>query len=158
MQAAKRLAGDKVHAALSLVGYDDQVANAIAYVFGDTLVCKDAESAKLVTFNRDVGTKSVTLEGDVYDPSGTLSGGAAPSSSGVLVKVQDLLDAERKFGEATGLLQRLQQEEAQMKDVREKWRSSKKQLEIKEHEMRLLEEQVGGSNASKVSSVCIVLA
>ncbi|KAI0698009.1 condensin complex subunit SMC2 [Cytidiella melzeri] len=152
LHAAKRLAGDKVHTALSLVYYDNQVANAIAYVFGDTLICDDAEAAKLVTFNREVNTKSVTLAGDVYDPSGTLSGGAAPSSSGILVKVQDLLEAERKFGEASGRLQQLEREEARSKDVREKWKRSVRELEVKEHEMRLLEEQVGGSNASKINA------
>ncbi|KAI0086823.1 condensin complex subunit SMC2 [Irpex rosettiformis] len=150
LQSAKRLAGDKVHTALSLVGYGNDVANAIAYVFGDTLICDDANTAKLVTFNRDVSTKSVTLAGDVYDPSGTLSGGAAPTSSGILVKVQDLLDAERKFGEANGRLQQLEREEARTREVREKWRKSTRELEVKEHEMRLLEEQLGGSNASKI--------
>ena len=139
-----------MHTALSLVAYNNDVSNAIAYVFGDTLICDDADTAKLVTFNRDVHTKSVTLAGDVYDPSGTLSGGAAPSSSGVLIKVQDLLDAERKFGEASGRLQQLEREEARTRDVREKWKKSVRELEVKEHEMHLLEEQVGGSNASKV--------
>lgn len=122
----------------------------MAYVFGDTLICDDADSAKNVTFSPDVGTKSVTLAGDVYDPSGTLSGGAAPSSSGILIKVQDLLDAERKLGEATGRLRELERQEAKSTQVREQWKKFARELEIKEHEMHLLEEQLGGSNASKV--------
>lgn len=122
----------------------------MAYVFGDTLICADAASAKLVTFSREVGgVKSVTLDGDVYDPSGTLSGGAAPSSSGVLVKVQQLLDAERELGEATGTLHTLEQEEARTRTAKEKGRQLVRDLEIKEHEMKLLEQQVGSSNASK---------
>ncbi|KAI0337135.1 condensin complex subunit SMC2 [Trametopsis cervina] len=152
MQAAQRLAGNKVHTALSLVGYDDQVASAMAYVFGDTLICDDTESAKLVTFSREVGTKSVTLAGDVYDPSGTLTGGAAPISNDILVKVQDLLDAERRLGEATGRLQQLERDEARTKDAREKWQKAVRELEVKKHEMRLLEDQVGGSNASRIGS------
>lgn len=151
MQAAHRIAGNKVRSALTLVGYDHEVSNAMAYVFGDTLICDDAESAKLVTFSREVGTKSVTLAGDVYDPSGTLSGGAAPSGSGILVRVQDLLDAERKLGEATGRLQELEREEARSRETREKWKKSARELDVKEHEMRLLEEQTIGSNASQAS-------
>lgn len=124
----------------------------MVYVFGNTLICDDAESAKLVTFSPQVGgVRSVTLDGDVYDPSGTLSGGSAPSGSGVLIKVQDLLEAERKLGEARGRLQMLEKEEEKGKEGREKWKKLARELEIKEHEMRLLEEQVGNSNATRVS-------
>lgn len=135
-----------------MVGHDQEVSNAMAYVFGDTLVCDDAESAKLVTFTREIGVKSVTLDGDVYDPSGTLSGGSAPSGSGLLIKVQELLDVERKLGEAQGVLQTLEYEYEKSRESRERWRKLAKELDIKEHEMRLLEEQVGGSNAARVGS------
>lgn len=36
---------------------------------------------------RGAGCGDRGAEGDVYEPSGTLSGGAAPTSSGILVKV-----------------------------------------------------------------------
>lgn len=137
--------------ALSLVGYPDDVAKAMEYVFSDTLVCDDADSAKRVTFAREIGVKSVTLQGDVYDPSGTLSGGAAPNSNHVLVRVQELLDAERALQEATGRLRALEQEEARTKASRDAWRSLAHNLELKSHEMQLLEQQVGGSNATKAS-------
>lgn len=126
----------------------------MAYVFGDTVICDDAASAKLVTFSREVGgVKSVTLDGDVYDPSGTLSGGAAPSSSGVLVRVQELLDAERRLGEAQGRLQMLEREEQQTRQRREAWKTLAKEVELKEHELSLLEQQVAGSNSARVSLV-----
>ncbi|THG98165.1 hypothetical protein EW026_g3966 [Hermanssonia centrifuga] len=152
LQAATRLAGDKVRLALSLVGYPQDVSNAMAYVFGDTLICDDAESAKLVTFSAQVGVKSVTLDGDVYDPAGTLSGGAAPSSNGMLIKVQELLDAERRLGEAVGRLQMLEREEERSRGNREQWKKISRELDIKEHEMRLLQEQVGGSNATRIAA------
>jgi structural maintenance of chromosome 2 len=126
----------------------------MAYVFGDTFICSDAETAKSVTFSREVGgVKSVTLEGDVYDPSGTLSGGSVPSSSGILVKVQELMNIERKLVEAQGKLKTLEQEEQRSREARDKWKSFIHELEIEEHGMKLLEEQVGGSNASRVSLV-----
>ena len=126
----------------------------MAFVFGDTLVCDDAESAKLVTFSPQVGgVRSVTLEGDVYDPSGTLSGGSAPSGSGTLVKVQELLEAERKLESAKRKLVELEKAEAKGKEGRDRWKKLSRELEIKEHEMRLLEEQVEGSNAARVSDI-----
>ncbi|CCM00223.1 uncharacterized protein FIBRA_02251 [Fibroporia radiculosa] len=153
LQAATKLAPGKVRLALSLVGYPEEVANAMAFVFGNTIICDDAESAKLVTFSPQVGgVRSVTLDGDVYDPSGTLSGGSAPSGSGILIKVQDLLEAERKLGEARGRLDMLQREEDAGREGRNQWKKLSRELEIKEHETHLLEEQVGSSNAARVGA------
>jgi structural maintenance of chromosome 2 len=124
----------------------------MAFVFGDTLICDDAPTAQLVTFSPHLGgIRSVTLDGDVYDPSGTLSGGSAPSSSGTLVKVQALLEVERKLEEAREVLIGLEREEEKGREGRDRWKKVVRELEIKEHEMRLLEEQVGGSNATRVS-------
>jgi structural maintenance of chromosome 2 len=154
LSSATKLAPGKVRLALSLVGYPEDVANAMTFVFGDTLVCDDAESAKLVTFSPQVGgVRSVTLDGDVYDPSGTLSGGSAPSGSGTLVKVQELLEAERKVGDAKRRLDELEMTEAKGKEGRDRWKKLSRELEIKEHEMRLLAEQVEGSNAARVRAV-----
>lgn len=133
------------------MGYEQDVAKAIAYVFNDTLVCDDADTARKVTFSKDILTKSVTLEGDVYDPSGTLSGGSAPTGNRILVEVQELLQVEGKFKEAQAHLASLEKEEERNKKARESWKQLIRELEIKEHELKLLEEQVVGSNASRVS-------
>ncbi|GLB42839.1 putative condensin complex subunit SMC2 [Lyophyllum shimeji] len=150
LEAAQRLAPGKVHPALSLVSYDHEVANAIAYVFSDNLICADAESAKHVTFSRDVGVRSVTLAGDVYDPSGTLSGGSAPSGSGILIRVQELMEIWGKLQAARGRLEALEREEEKGRKVREEWRGLKRDLEMREHEAKLMEQQVQGSNAARV--------
>ena len=136
--------------ALSLVGYPDEVAEAIAFVFNDTLICDDPQSAQAVTFARNVGVRSVTLEGDVYEPSGTMSGGAAPSGSGVLVRAQELRAAEERVAQARGTLEALEREEAAARPGRDAWRTRTRELQIKEHELHLLEEQIGSSNAARV--------
>jgi len=141
-----------VRPALSLVGYPDEVAEAIAFVFSDTLICDDAASAQAVTFAREVGVRSVTLDGDVYDPSGTMSGGAAPSGSGVLVRAQEL----RAVAAARRTLAELEREEVARRAARDKWKERKRELEIKKHELRLLEEQVGSSNAARVRCLSLV--
>ncbi|EIW52907.1 condensin complex subunit SMC2 [Trametes versicolor FP-101664 SS1] len=150
IQAAERMSGGKARLALSLIGYPEEVANAMFFVFGGTFICDDAATAKQITFSREVGIKSVTLDGDVYDPSGTLSGGSAPSSSGVLVRVQDLLQAEGNFQEARQRLAALEREDERMKGVRDNWRAYMRDLNIKEHELNLLQEQLNGSNASRI--------
>jgi structural maintenance of chromosome 2 len=127
------------------------VAKAIAYVFGDTLICDDAETAKLVTFADTVLTRSITLDGDIYDPTGTLSGGSAPNSSRILIQVQELLEIENKLRDAQMRSSTLEKEEEKSRNMRTSWRNLARELEIKEHELKLLQEQVEGSNAALVS-------
>ena len=38
------------------------------YVFGNTLICNDSAAAKRVTFDKTIRQRTVTLEGDVFDP------------------------------------------------------------------------------------------
>lgn len=151
MDAAFKVAPNKAHLALSLVGYADDVGKAMAYVFGDTLICDDAESAKAVTFNKAIMLKSVTKQGDVYDPSGLLSGGSAPSGGGTLLKVQELNRAEGALSEASATLGSIEREEAKSKTEKELWKRLERELEIKQHELGLLEQQLEGSNAARVS-------
>ncbi|KAG1760257.1 condensin complex subunit SMC2 [Suillus occidentalis] len=145
-----QLAPGKANLALSLIGYPEEVARAMAFVFGDTIVCEDAEAANAVTFGAKV--RSVTLNGDLYDPSGTLSGGAAPSGSGTLLRVQELLEAERKLGEAQSRLKDLERAEASNREKKESWRKLTRELDIKLHEVSLLEQQAEGSNAVRLGA------
>ena len=148
--AAQKLAPGKVDLALSLVGYDDQVSAAMEYVFGSTLVCEDAETAKKVTFDPAVRLKSVTLEGDVYDPSGTLSGGSSPNSSGVLVTLQKLNDITKELDAREAELDVLQAKMAQEKKKTDSSRKAKQDFDLKSHEIKLTEEQIGGNSSSSI--------
>lgn len=151
--AAQRLAPGKVDLALSLIGYEDEVSAAMDYVFGSTLVCEDADTAKKVTFDPSVRLKSVTLDGDVYDPSGTLSGGSSPNSSGVLVTLQKLNDINiqlSRHGIELSELQALMTKEKKMLDSA---RKLKQDLDLKLHEIKLTEEQINGNSSSSVCAI-----
>jgi structural maintenance of chromosome 2 len=157
LNAATSISKGKAKLALSLIGHNNEVSAAMTFVFGDTLICDDAESAKAVTFHPQVGLRSVTIQGDVYDPSGTISGGSAPSSSGLLVKVQALKRAEAALQEAKDELRRLEHEEQSGEAARDAWTTAKRNLEMKEHELKLLEEQVAGSNAAMACTMSSTL-
>ena len=109
-----------------------------------------------MTFADTVLTRSVTLDGDIYDPSGTLSGGSAPNSTRILIQVQELLEIENKLRDAQTRLSTLEKEEERSRNIRNSWRNLTRELEIKEHELKLLEEQVGGSNATLVSYLLVL--
>ena len=152
LSAAKKIAPGKVDLALSLTGYDEEVSAAMEYVFGSTLVCDDAETAKRVTFDPAVRMKSVTLEGDVYDPSGTLSGGSAPNSSGVLVTLQKLNLITKEIEDHEKELSQIQEVRAKEKNKLNAARKTKQELDLKNHEIKLTEEQINGNSSTSVGS------
>ena len=148
--AAQKLAPGKVDLSLSLIGYEDEVAAAMEYVFGSTLVCDDAETAKKVTFDPSVRMKSVTLEGDVYDPSGTLSGGSSPNSSGVLVTLAKLNELNKELRARETELNDLQATMAKEKKKLDSARKAKQELDLKTHEIKLAEDQMNGNSSSSI--------
>ena len=149
--AAQKIAPGKVDLALSLIGYDEEITAAMNYVFGNTLICHDSDTAKGVTFDPSVRMKSVTLDGDVYDPSGTLSGGSAPNSSGVLVTLQKLNEITREIRSKERLLASLEDNMRKEKKKLDATRSLKQQLDLKSHEVKLTEEQISSNSSSSVS-------
>ncbi|KAL6061697.1 Structural maintenance of chromosomes protein 2 [Balamuthia mandrillaris] len=140
IQKAKQLVGptNVVHA-LELVGYDDEVDAAMRYVFGSALVCKDAQSAKTVTFNKDIRTRSVTIEGDEYDPRGTLTGGSRSKGGSVLAALQRLNDARQKLEAHEEELRQIENKFEESRTLAQKYRKLRQELELKKHSLELLE-------------------
>ncbi|CAR28177.1 ZYRO0D15642p [Zygosaccharomyces rouxii] len=97
LKLAKQLAPGKVQLALNLVGYEEEVSKAMEYIFGNSLVCNDAETAKRLTFHPQIRTRSITQQGDVYDPEGTLSGGSRNNKSTLLVDIQKYNSAAKRM-------------------------------------------------------------
>jgi structural maintenance of chromosome 2 len=148
---AKQVSKGTADLALSLVGYADDVSKAMEYVFGNVLICPDAASANAVTFHADIRMKSVTLEGDVYDPSGTLSGGSKPSTSGILIKVQELNALEEQLAKVKRALWDAEKEWDSVKDKVKRWKDARRDLDLQKHQVELLDQRVKESNATKVS-------
>ena len=146
------MAPGKVDLALNLVGYEEDVNAAMEYVFGSTLVCEDADAAKRVTFDPSVRMKSVTLEGDVYDPSGTLSGGSSPQSSGVLVILQQLNELNRELDANQNALSNLQTIMGKEKQKLDASRKLRQELDLKTHEISLAEKQINSNSSSSVGA------
>ncbi|KAL7276940.1 Structural maintenance of chromosomes protein 2 [Rhizina undulata] len=147
---AQRLAPGKVDLALSLIGYAHEVSAAMDFVFGSTLICADAETAKRVTFDPNVRMKSVTLDGDVYDPFGVLSGGSSPNSSGVLVTMLKLNEITKQIEEETSKLNELQQLMAREKARLDMAKKLKQELDLKNHEIGLTEKQISSNSSSTI--------
>lgn len=139
--AAKQIAGDgEVRTALEVVEYSKEVEAAMRYVFGHTLLCDSAATAKRVTFHRDVEARSVTKEGDLYDPTGTLTGGSNSSSGDTLTKLARLSDLQ---DQEHGKKQQVEQLRASLKSMAssaQEFENLERNKALKEHELQLSEQ------------------
>jgi structural maintenance of chromosome 2 len=149
VQRAKQIAtsmGGRAHLALELVGYAEEVRKAVEYVFGSALVCDTSDIAKAIAFDKNIRTRTVTLDGDVYDPSGTLTGGSKNQMGVLLGKIDELATAQAA----------LQKQEAQMQVVAKQLAALEKQagslkdvmhdLEMKQHALKICEEKMADSS------------
>ncbi|EMC93354.1 hypothetical protein BAUCODRAFT_26658 [Baudoinia panamericana UAMH 10762] len=148
--AAQRLAPGKVNLALTLVGFDHEVERAMEFVFGNTLVAADAATAKKVTFDPSIRLKSVTLDGDVYDPAGTLSGGSAAQGTGVLLTLQKLNAVTQGLGQEEEKLAKLERAIAKDAQKLKSARQIKQELDLKAHEIQLAELQIASNSSSSI--------
>ncbi|KAK7930017.1 hypothetical protein WMY93_006412 [Mugilogobius chulae] len=140
VSTAKNLVGENnAHTALSLVGYESDLRKAMEYVFGSTLVCDTLDNAKRVAFDKQVMTKTVTLGGDIFDPQGTLSGGARSQSASVLTSLQTVKDVQDQLIEKEKHLKDTEVLLTSVKTTAEKYRQLKQQFELKVEEEQILQ-------------------
>ncbi|XP_010129016.1 PREDICTED: structural maintenance of chromosomes protein 2 [Chlamydotis macqueenii] len=158
VKLAQTLAGrDNLHLALSLVGYESELQKAMEYVFGTTLICNIMDNAKKVTFDKRIMTRSVTLDGEVFDPQGTLHGGASSQASPILSKLQEMKDVEVELRTKESELETVEKELASLKNVAETCRQLKQQWEMKSEEAELLQTKLHQSAFHKQEEELLAL-
>jgi len=137
--------GGKVWLALELVGYDQEVQAAMENVFGTSLVCDRMDLAKVIAFDQRVRTKVVTLDGDSFEPAGTLTGGSRSGLGTLLQSLQQLSDANQELGARRERLRFVDHRLESISTVSRDFGDLRSQLELKEHALVMLEERVGNS-------------
>ncbi len=66
---------------VDFVDYDSRIEKAIRFVFGDTILVEDFDSARSI----GIGTfRMVTLDGELFEKSGIISGGSEKQTGGLL--------------------------------------------------------------------------
>lgn len=156
--AAKQLSGGKANLSLDLVGYDAEVEAAIRYVFGKSFVCRDSATAQKVAFAPNVRAVCVTLEGDVFNPSGTLTGGSRSNQGGTLAALHALATTE---DELAAVQARLDENVAADKANAKAKAASKdalRALEVAEHKASLMAEREKNSELGQLAEARDALA
>lgn len=97
-QRAKEIAksmGAEATPAIELIGFDEEVRAAMEHVFGSAIVVDNPKAANQIC--DATKTRTVTLEGDVYDPSGTISGGSSNNLGTTLVELSKLAESKSQL-------------------------------------------------------------
>ena len=112
--------------AINLIDFDDEYLNAFYYAVGETLVVEDRSVA-----NKLIGKyRMVTLSGDLFEKSGSITGGAVRKTGLKFAQNSDseidtfkarLKDMESKYA---ALVSKRSNLEAKMEDVRSKYSTS----------------------------------
>ena len=63
------------------------------YAFGNVIICDNPDVAKEIAFDKDIKNRTVTLEGDSFDPAGTMTGGSTNALGSLLSKITSLSTA-----------------------------------------------------------------
>ncbi|EDO15409.1 hypothetical protein Kpol_1063p20 [Vanderwaltozyma polyspora DSM 70294] len=150
LNIAKEISPGNVELALNLIGYEEDVAKAMEFIFGSSLICKDAETAKKVTFHPQVRTRSITLQGDVYDPEGTLSGGSRNMNSSLLVDIQKYNEASKQTYVLQEELSVIQERLVALERVYEGTRVLQNEYNLLKHKLRLAQRNLDSNSSTQV--------
>ncbi|KAH8418626.1 hypothetical protein KR222_007624 [Zaprionus bogoriensis] len=128
---------DNVESALSLIEYDRYFDPVMKYVFGSTIICKDLDVAKGLSADKNIGARCVTLEGDVVDSNGTLSGGAAPKGANILEELNSIRNLEKEVKQKMNELTQVEQQLSAIENVARNHNRIKEALEMRQHELSM---------------------
>lgn len=126
--------------AINLVDFDDKYLDAFYFALGETIVVEDENCAKKLAGKYRV----VTLEGDITEKSGLITGGAKKKTSGLFDKTQErelekykkaLKDYEQQ---ARDLAQLQKDLERRLEDTRQKYSTSLNTLNSAKIELKNL--------------------
>lgn len=91
-------------------------------------------------------SQSVTLDGDVVDPQGTLSGGSRPQGNALLMEVAEIKELRQTLDQVELELQTVQQQINQLQNIASTYSQTKEQLDLCHHELKLVKGRLAKSS------------
>lgn len=122
----------------NLVRCNSKYNSIFKYIFGNTVIVEDIDTAK----NVGIGNyRMVTLEGDVFNKSGSVRGGYRSKKTGVGFKTKDLSDKiEKVSGKLNNLKNKRENKEDERKKLEKKLEELRKEKAILEGKIESYEE------------------
>ena len=135
--------------AIDLVTFDEEVRTAMEYVFGSTLVVDGMKAANQIC--DATKTRTVTYDGDVYDPSGTISGGSKNNLGSTLSRLTELNEAQKALEKKDARLASVSAQLHTMKNAFSKFETLKEKLELAQVELAGIEKHLSQTKFGMIS-------
>ncbi|OIR57155.1 MAG: structural maintenance of chromosomes protein 2 [Amphiamblys sp. WSBS2006] len=123
--------------AADVVSCPKEVSSAVGFVFGGSFICPDKETAKKVAFG-EIGCRAVTLDGDVYEPAGTLTGGSRIKRGSALLSQMKRVEIETQLEELRRKAGALEEKLKKALEARRKRETAAKEEEARRRELHRL--------------------
>ena len=124
-----------------LVCYDEKYKNIIEYLLGRTIVVEDLDKATLAAKKFNYSFRIVTLDGDIINPGGSMTGGSLPKVSGNLLNRKYRIEKLKKEINNLSKIQR---------DLEGEKLALKFKLEDNLKELKLQEEKLQNANIETI--------
>ena len=152
---AKEIAASKgatASLALELVGFEEEVRKAMEYTFGNVIICDNSDVAKEIAFDKKVRNRTVTLEGDSFDPSGVMTGGSLNQIGSLLSKITDLASATSALELQMKELQVAEKALQSMETKGAGSRAADRDLDFKKHALRMCTDKLADSSYTQTTT------
>lgn len=136
--------------ASELIGYDEKFSEVISFILGRTIICKDMDSALMISKKNNYRYKIVTLSGEVINLGGSLTGGSVYSKTSSIIgrkrEIQEL-DSELHIlkNESLIYLEKIKQSKAEILKLQEENTNLKDQVHFENIEKTKLEAKINAT-------------
>uniref|UniRef100_A0A0X3NVR8 Structural maintenance of chromosomes protein n=1 Tax=Schistocephalus solidus TaxID=70667 RepID=A0A0X3NVR8_SCHSO len=154
LDRAQRLVGaQNVASAISLIRFPPHLQPVMDYVFGGLLVCPTLDIARKVAFHPGIERRTVTFDGDVFDPQGTLSGGSrAPAATTLLARLAEWKKVEQALQQAQSQLETARAASQAAAERARQVADLTDQLDAERHQLGILEASMRQSETHRLRS------
>ncbi|KAI3403245.2 SMC2 [Candida oxycetoniae] len=142
VEYAEQVAPGKVQLALNLIHYEKDIRKAMEYAFGTTFICADPDTAKAITFDPNIRARSITIEGDTYEPEGNISGGSRRNNTPLLLALKDYNIAVKELRDVEDEMCNVNSKLAEWEKVKQATSGLRNEIQMKKHELALLERKL----------------
>lgn len=120
--------------AASLIDYDKKYASTIESLLGQVVIAKDLEGANVLASILNHRYRIVTLDGDVVNPGGSMTGGSQKQ------KNNSLLSRQRELETLTSKLEKMEEQVAKLEQALKSAKSDLQEMQINLESLRELGE------------------
>ncbi|MCQ2454855.1 MAG: chromosome segregation protein SMC [Clostridia bacterium] len=127
----------------NLIKCDSKYSEIMKYLLGGAVVAEDIDSAIIIAKKWGYRVKVVTLDGQVVNPGGTLTGGARVKQAGILSRSTEI----KKYGEQVEKLN------SKLEKLNVDFEFSKSELSKVEADIKAVNDELKAANEDKIRTV-----